>query len=394
MDANTNDFILVLEEKDKKKLSVVSSMDSQGNIKTVEPLDANSRHFMKFRKNDSLFKNFIENLSKQFKDPFHFRLYKMVADKVEASVNVLREMLQKPEENEDTIRLMQVNLEEYSLKEQLGKVDETRIDWEELSAIGLSREQLLDSGNLEKMLSWGKSNLVPITIPFGDRTIYTEARLAFRENAEGNLTLAIHTIRKEPKLDFPFMGVQFTGEDKTNLLTTGNLGRIAEVTPKNGEPFQAFVSIDPQTNELVALKSNRVRIPTEIKGVTLSQLDEVKARIDKAIARVQKSVMKKNNGLFYISPFVTFNKSTRQLTIKGKKEELKSMESRILWLFCIRINETVTYTEMCENLWGFHSTDKEKSLTRYICLLNKKLTSIPTVYIQNDFGIGYKLVSE
>lgn len=33
MDANTNDFILVLEEKDKKKLSVVSSMDSQGNIK-------------------------------------------------------------------------------------------------------------------------------------------------------------------------------------------------------------------------------------------------------------------------------------------------------------------------------------------------------------------------
>ena len=173
MDANTNDFILVLEEKDKKKLSVVSSMDSQGNIKTVEPLDANSRHFMKFRKNDSLFKNFIENLSKQFKDPFHFGLYKMVADKVEASVNVLREMLQKPEENEDTIRLMQVNLEEYSLKEQLGKVDETRIDWEELSAIGLSREQLLDSGNLEKMLSWGNSNLVPINIHFGDRTIYT-----------------------------------------------------------------------------------------------------------------------------------------------------------------------------------------------------------------------------
>lgn len=128
-----------------------------------------------------------------------------------------------------------------------------------------------------------------------------------------------------------------------------------------------------------------------VKGCSI---DEVKARIDKAIARVQKSVMKKNNGLFYISPFVTFNKSTRQLTIKGKKEELKSMESRILWLFCIRINETVTYTEMCENLWGFHSTDKEKSLTRYICLLNKKLTSIPTVYIQNDFGIGYKLVSE
>lgn len=79
------------------------------------------------------------------------------------------------------------------------------------------------------------------------------------------------------------MGVQFTGEDKTNLLTTGNLGRIAEVTPKNGEPFQAFVSIDPLTNELVALKSNRVRIPTEIKGVTLSQQQQEDLANGKAI---------------------------------------------------------------------------------------------------------------
>lgn len=283
MEENTNDYILVVEDKETKKLGIVSSVDAQGNIKTVEPLDANSKQFMKFSEKDSLFRNFMDNFSKQFKDPSHTGLYKMVADKVEASVKVLQDMLQKPEENEDTLKLMRVNLEEYAPKEQLGKVDENRIDWNELTSIGLSREQLQASGNLEKMLGWGKSDLVPIAVPFGDKTIYTEARLAFRENAEGDLTLAIHTIRKEPRLDFPFMGVQFSDEDKKQLRETGNLGRVAEVTPKNGEPFNAFISIDPQTNELVALKADRIRIPMEIKGVELSPQQQADLAGGKAV---------------------------------------------------------------------------------------------------------------
>lgn len=94
MEENTNDYILVVEDKDTKKLGIVSSVDAQGNIKTVEPLDANSKQFMKFSEKDSLFRNFMDNFSKQFKDPSHTGLYRMVADKVEASVKVLQDMLQ------------------------------------------------------------------------------------------------------------------------------------------------------------------------------------------------------------------------------------------------------------------------------------------------------------
>ena len=172
---------------------------------------------------------------------------------------ILQEMLLQPQENEEQLKLMRVNLEDYVPKEQLGRVNEERIDWNELTAIGITREQLKASGNLEKMLGWGKSNLMPIAVPFGDKTIYTEARLAFREDTDGNLALAIHTIRKEPRLDFPFMGVEFSEEDKKMLRETGNLGRLADVTPKNGEPFKAFISVDSQTNELIALRTDRVR---------------------------------------------------------------------------------------------------------------------------------------
>ena len=141
------------------------------------------------------------------------------------------------------------------------------------------------------MLGWGKSDLVPISVPFGDKTIYTEACLAFRENTKG-ANLAIHTIRKEPKLDFPFMGVEFSEEDKKQLRETGNLGRTAEVTPKNGEPFNAFISVDPQTNELIALKADRIRIPTEIKGVELSPQQQADLANGKAV-KVEGMLSKK-----------------------------------------------------------------------------------------------------
>ena len=126
------------------------------------------------------------------------------------------------------------------------------------------------NGELEKMLNWQKTNLVTIAVPIGDTTIYTEARLAFRTDDSGNVGLAIHPLRKEPQLDFPYMGYKFSPKEKEALLTTGNLGKTIEVTPKNGEPFSAYVSIDPQTNEIVVLRADRVNIPKEIKGVTLS----------------------------------------------------------------------------------------------------------------------------
>ena len=66
------------------------------------------------------------------------------------------------------------------------------------------------------------------------------------------------------------MGYKFSPEEKEALLTTGNLGKTIEVTPKNAEPFFCYVSIDPQTNEIIALRADRVNIPKEIKGVTLS----------------------------------------------------------------------------------------------------------------------------
>lgn len=281
MESNNNDnYVLVLEdrtevknEQEAGKLTIVSGIDDKGNLKTTEALAANQAAFLKFNSKDGLLKNFMDNFLKQFNDPTRFGLYKVLSNNVEQGVDNLRTMLQSREKPESKQQLaeMGVPFEDYLPRQKNATaIDPEKVDWKMLDSLGLSRERLEQSGELEKLLNWQKSNLVTIAVPIGDTTIYTEARLAFRTDENGNIGLAVHSMRKEPQLDYPYMGYKFSPEEKEQLLATGNLGKTIDVTPKNGEPFSAYVSIDPQTNEIIALRADRVNIPKEIKGATLS----------------------------------------------------------------------------------------------------------------------------
>ena len=281
MESNNNDnSVLVLEDRtevknanETGKLSVVSGIDDKGKLQTTEAKDVHQAAFLKFNNKDGLLKNFMTNFLKQFNEPSRFGLYKVVANNVEQGVASLHTMLQNREkpENKQQLADSQVRFDDFLPKQKNATaIDESKIDWKQLDNLGLTRERLEQSGELVKMLGWQKSNLITIAIPIGDTTIYTDARLAFRTDGEGNIGLAVHPLRKEPQLDFPYMGHKFSNEEKELLLATGNLGKTIEITPKNGDPFAAYVSIDPQTNELIALRADRVNIPKEIKGVTLS----------------------------------------------------------------------------------------------------------------------------
>lgn len=281
MESNNNEnYVLVLEdrtevknEKEAGKLSVVSGIDDKGKLQTTEAKDVHQAAFLKFNDKDGLLKNFMSNFLKQFNEPSRFGLYKVVASNVEQGVASLQVMLQNREnpETQEQLAKMGVSFEEFLPKQKNATaIDESKIDWKQLGDLGLTRERLEQSGELEKMLNWQKSNLITIAIPMGDTTIYTDARLAFRTDDSGNVGLAVHPLRKEPQLDFPYMGHKFSPEEKELLLSTGNLGKTIEITPKTGDPFAAYVSIDQQTNEIIALRADRVNIPKEIKGVTLS----------------------------------------------------------------------------------------------------------------------------
>lgn len=281
MDNNhTDDYVLVLEDRTEVKneaevgkLSVVSNIDEKGMLKTSPAEEVNQGNFLKFNSRDGLLKNFMENFLKQFNKPKHWGLYKVLADNVGQGIENLKTMLQNKQnpDNQQKIKDIQLDFEDYLPQQKNATtINPERVDWKMLETLGLSKEKLEQSGELNKILNWQKTNLLPIAIPVGDITIHTEARLAFRTDEEGKISLAVHSLRKEPQLDFPYMGHKFSNEEKETLLATGNLGKTIEVMPKNGEPFSAYISIDPQTNELIALRADRISIPQEIKGVTLS----------------------------------------------------------------------------------------------------------------------------
>lgn len=159
----------------------------------------------------------MTNFLKEFNDLTRFGLYKVVASNVEQGVENLRASLQIRHNpaTQELIKSQQVSFDDFlPMQKNTTAIDPSKIDWKILEDLGLSREKLEKNGKLSKMLNWQKSDLVGIAVPYGNSSIYTEARLAFRTDDDGNIGLAVHAMRKEPQLDFPYMGYKFNPEEK------------------------------------------------------------------------------------------------------------------------------------------------------------------------------------
>lgn len=111
------------------------------------------------------------------------------------------------------------------------------VNWEELEKVGISKASLEQQGLLDSMLKGYKTNkLVPLTIHLsGLLTAKLDARLSLIPQQDGQVGLAIHGIRKEPQLERPYFGFNFSEEDKKNLRETGNMGRAVELNLRGSE---------------------------------------------------------------------------------------------------------------------------------------------------------------
>ena len=164
-------------------------------------------------------------------------------------------------------------------------IDESRIDWSDMKEVyGIDRATLEASGDLEKMLDYGKSGLVTIAPYINGERFELEARLSFKELPDGSIGLVPHAIRKEPKLDQEFMGHTFTPEDKENLKKTGNMGRVVELVDKEtGEIIPSYISIDRQTNEVTFLPVKDVPTMTGIGQTKFTEHEIGELRAGRAI---------------------------------------------------------------------------------------------------------------
>ena len=321
---NQKDVLIVRDEK-TGEISVVAGLKKDGTPKTTAASRANQKDFLLFDKNSNPLDSFLDNFFRQCKEPKRFGFYRVAAENIEHVIDVLKDLLKNPEKNRDLLEPHHVDTSKYEQQaqtvpeevkatpdapndlnpfwqsveehwfpeekesekpkqeheqeqtqdgqsaqekpdEEKHLIDESRIDWANLEEqYGIKREALEASGDLEKMLGYGKSALVTVTPLIAGERYEIEARLSFKEMPDGSIGVVPHTIHKEPRLDEKFMEHEFTPEDKENLKKTGNMGRVVELVDKEtGEIIPSYVSIDRQTNEIEAIPVKDVPVTTRI----------------------------------------------------------------------------------------------------------------------------------
>ena len=331
----TEKDVLIVRDEKTGEISVVAGLNADGSPKRTPAKAENAQSFLQFDRHGDVLDNFFKNFFRQCKEPSRFGFYRVAADQADKLLEVIKDLLKDPEGNKEMLAPHKVDTSGYEKKvqeeqsaekqEQPGQkqddepkkqeemeqkneqnqenpqqaqsnrgyqpIDESKINWKELEEKwGVKRDDLEKSGNLDRMLNYGKSDLVRVSPNFGGEAFELDARLSFKKDGEGNVSLVPHFIRKEQKLD-EYKEHKFSDDDRKNLRETGNLGRVVDLVDREtGEIIPSFVSIDRKTNEITDVPANKVRIPERIgkTEITKQEQDMLRAGLpvrDKLIER-------------------------------------------------------------------------------------------------------------
>ena len=335
--------VLIVRDEKTGEISVVAGLDADGSPKRTPAKAENAQSFLQFDRHGDVLDNFFKNFFRQCKEPSRFGFYRVAADQADKLMEVMKDLLKDPEANKELLAPHKVDTSGYEkqVKEEqtAGKteqteqkqeeqpkenqkqeemekkqespqqqtqgrrgyqpIDESKINWQELEEKwGVKRADLEKSGDLTKMLNYGKSDLVKVSPKFGGEAFELDARLSFKKDGEGNISLVPHFIRKEQKLD-EYKEHKFSDEDRKNLRETGNLGRVVDIVDREtGEIIPSFISIDRKTNEITDIPANKVRIPERIgkTEITKQEQDMLRAGLP-----VRDKLIERNDGRKFVT---------------------------------------------------------------------------------------------
>ena len=335
--------VLVVRDEKTGEISVVAGLNADGTPKRTPAKAENAQSFLQFDRHGDVLDNFFKNFFRQCKEPSRFGFYRVAADQADKLLEVIKDLLKDPEGNKEMLAPHKVDTSGYEKKvqeeqsaekqEQPGQkqddepkkqeemeqkneqnqenpqqaqsnrgyqpIDESKINWKELEEKwGVKRDDLEKSGNLDRMLNYGKSDLVRVSPNFGGEAFELDARLSFKKDGEGNVSLVPHFIRKEQKLD-DYKEHKFSDDDRKNLRETGNLGRVVDIEDREtGEIIPSYISIDRKTNEITDIPANRVRIPERIgkTEITKQEQDMLRAGLP-----VRDKLIERNDGRKFVT---------------------------------------------------------------------------------------------
>ena len=335
--------VLVVRDEKTGEISVVAGLNADGSPKRIPAKAENSQSFLQFDRHGDVLDNFFRNFFRQCREPSRFGFYRVAADQADKLLEVIKDLLKDPDGNKEMLAPHKVDTSGYEKKVQEEQsaekqeqpeqkqddepkkqeemeqkneqnqespqqtqgnrgyqpIDESKINWQKLEEKwGVKRDDLEKSGDLNRMLNYGKSDLVRVSPNFGGEAFELDARLSFKKDGEGNVSLVPHFIRKEQKLD-DYKEHKFSDDDRKNLRETGNLGRVVDLVDREtGEIIPSFVSIDRKTNEITDVSASKVRIPERIgkTEITKQEQDMLRAGLP-----VRDKLIERNDGRKFVT---------------------------------------------------------------------------------------------
>ena len=335
--------VLVVRDEKTGEISVVAGLNADGSPKRIPAKAENAQSFLQFDRHGDVLDNFFRNFFRQCREPSRFGFYRVAADQADKLLEVIKDLLKDPDGNKEMLAPHKVDTSGYEKKVQEEQsaekqeqpeqkqddepkkqeemeqkneqnqenpqqaqsnrgyqpIDESKINWKELEEKwGVKRDDLEKSGDLDRMLNYGKSDLVRVSPNFGGEAFELDARLSFKKDGEGNVSLVPHFIRKEQKLD-DYKEHKFSDDDRKNLRETGNLGRVVDIVDREtGEIIPSYISIDRKTNEITDIPASKVRIPERIgkTEITAQERDMLRAGLP-----VRDKLIERNDGRKFVT---------------------------------------------------------------------------------------------
>lgn len=289
--------LLVLRHR-SNSVGIVQSVAPNGNLMVVEPDRSDVGTIMRIDSTSGSFMDFYTDFYSQLKNPDEFSFFKVTEFEAQETVKGLQEYvndsstiekeeLKKYEVSIDTVDALRntkdlkkdVLNREHSYKNSSVTVNNPQyrfqiedVNWDAMADLGLNKGKLEDLGVLESLLKGFKTaTLIPVLCYDGGETKKVDARVQLRLDNNGEVVIHVHRVQKMPDFRKKFSGHRFSKEDRLNLLSCGNMGRVVELVTATGERVSSLVSLDKLTNELFSLRMEFVRIPKAICGVILSE---------------------------------------------------------------------------------------------------------------------------
>ena len=219
-------------------------------------------------------------------------------------------------------------------------------------------------------------------------------RLLLAED-EKELSNALVTVLKHNNYS---VDAVYNGQDALDYLETENYdGAILDIMMPKMDGLTVLKTIRSHGNSVpVLLLTARSEIDDRVEGLDCGADDYLTKpfSMKELLARIRAMTRRKTDTTDSVLKYsdIELDRSTYQLSCKGKELRLASKEYQMLEMLMVNPRQIISANQFMDRNWGYDSEAEMNVVWVYISYLRKKLASIDSsVQIKATRGLGYSL---